>query len=215
MATELVQNMTSIEGDIVKGSVRIVVSNLTSPPTVPTKIEDVIATDRAVPATFLKLKTGWRDIGRTNADGVTLATSFDLTDGIETDQDDEPIGGGAPTNLARTAQFTILELNATNMRLAYGIADPTTTAAVAGTNVEQLVQDIKGIDNLDEQQLIILQMHPDTKKLYMWAYRKAQLQSVGDLQLNKSANGLQVTMKLKKDLTVNSYGKRYVTTNAI
>jgi hypothetical protein len=215
MATELAQNMTSVEGDIPKGSVRIVVSELTSPPAFPTKLEDIIGTDRTNATTFMKLKTGYRDIGRTTTDGATLGTSFDRTEGIETDQDDEPIGGGDPTNLARTMQFTMLELNEKNLRLAYALPDPTTIAAVAATNVEQLVQEIRGLDNLDEQQVILLQMHPTTKVLHAWAYRRAQLQEVGDLQLSKNPNGLQVTLQLKKDLTANSYGKRFRTAAAL
>lgn len=214
MATELVQNMTSVEGDIPKGSVRIVVSELTSPPAFPTKIEDIIGTDRTDSATFLKLKTGYRDVGRTNADGITFGTSFDRTEGIETDQDDEPIGGGEITNLQRTAQFTLLELNEKNLRLAYGLPDPTTIAEVVGTNVEQLVQEIRGL-NPEEQQLIVLQLHPTTKILYAWAYFRAELQEIGDLQLNKNPNGLQPTFQLKKDLATGLYGKRFRTAAAV
>lgn len=190
---QMIDAITIDEDRIYKGAARLVQRVSTN---FPAKLEDVM--NPAVPAAGVAyaLASGWIDIGATTDDGVKLARSVKLTDGIKIDQRNVNIRKGDPDTWEMGLEATLLETSLENFQIAWA-AGTLATLAVSGTRVAQHSLSLDGPASLTERQFAFAQEDPTTGKLRVFAFRKAMPVVDSD---TTAKSGDPSTLPLKMDL---------------
>lgn len=212
MATELVSAISYTDKSAFYGPVRLLLGALTSPPTFPVKIEDVIDLDTMDP------ETGYSDLGLTTPDGFTVTPEFTVGEGFDTDQLDENIGGGDVSGYKLTGAVTLRDTDMASIRTAWSLDASTTIAAVADTNVEQTMLKLGGMGSLPQRILIALQQHQTTGHVRMMAFRVARPKSAGAIKMAKNASELPLEFDLRSNGSITDgtkFGKIFQTTAAV
>jgi hypothetical protein len=175
MSTGLVDALAINESDIWRGGHRLLLGDLSTPPSFPSKIEDVIN-----PTTYV-LAAGWTDIGATTEDGFRLTPEWDTVDGVPIDQRDTPLFGGNINNIRINGTATAMYTDLATLRVTWAIVGASSAIAAGAGTVAQHVAPIGEVSSLPERMVAIVQEHEKTGKLRVVAFRRAKLSSPGEL----------------------------------
>ena len=190
----LIDNVTVTRTKVYKGAARLVVDDGTETfSSFPGAFDSVMN-----PATY-ELQAGLTDLGPTSEDGVTISRSADLSEGIPLDQRKTNLDEGEPESWEMAAEATLMHTDLDNFQIAW---EGGTKRTIASPTAQHSL-DLDAASAFTERMAFFIQEDPISKKLRLFAFRKAVPQVDGEVNIQSNeATGLPLSLKLKADETV-------------
>jgi hypothetical protein len=196
MATALVRNITIDDAKIWRGGSRVIIGDTASPPTFPTKLEDVI--DLATMA----LEVGWTDLGATSDDGVEIERAQDVDEGIAIDQRDTMLRPGRVSGVTMNMSTTLMYTDIATVKKIWEAGTLTAIAASVGVNVAQKKLALGSPTALTNRLVAVLQQSDSDDRLRMFVFRKGKFTETGSIKISaKDTSMVDVTIEFEADVT--------------
>lgn len=194
MATALVRAMTIDDAKIWRGASRVVIGDSVTPPTFPTKIEDILS------LTTMILITGWTDLGATSDEGTDIERGQDVDEGFAIDQRDYNLRSGRVSGVSMKASQTLLYTDITTLKTIWEAGTLTTVAAVASVNVAQKRLAVGSPSALTKRFVAILQQNDSSGKMRVFVFRRGSFTETGSLKVNaKDTSMIDSTIEFQPD----------------
>jgi hypothetical protein len=173
-----------------KGTAWVLYGSLAS---FPGELESVIN-----PTTYVKA-AGLTELCPTTEDGVTVTRAAEVSDGIAIDQKATNLDEGEPTGWGMGAAFELLDTTLDALKIVWQTGDP---VAITGSSVSQKRLSLGAPQSFTERELYIVQEDAKTKRMRVFAFRKAVPQVDSELNAqSEEASGTGVEFKIRADTT--------------
>jgi hypothetical protein len=187
----LSDNITITRSETYKGTAYVLIGSLAS---FPGELESVIN-----PSTYA-VTAGLVALCPTTEDGVTVGRTAEVSDGIAIDQKSYNLDEGEPTGWAQTVGFTMLNTDVDFLKYVWATDDP---VSVVGSVVNQKRLPLGAPTSFTERELYIVQEDITTKRLRVFAFRKAVPQTDSELNAqSEEAAGASASFKCRADTTL-------------